>query len=286
MGLGNLVAQAVSSTSLKKILQDRYNLVEEAPWLTVDSRVRGSKFPEICPREEVLIAKDKLIRKRTIDPDFFLVLEIGKALHHQLQNSILPGAGVLFGEWECTRCGKHFGVKKPNTPADQYAVRRPDKCDRCENLSFQFHEYHFVNDEFRIDGHADGMLSIPGMNGLGIIEGKSISAKGAWQIRNVPQLDHVIQTHIYLWLSGLQWAKIVYWDKATFGMAGLVEHTIERDEETIERIKQSLRDLWSGLASGVPPLTRVCANAEAPRAKNCLVCKPCFETPAEEPKDE
>jgi len=286
MGLGNLVAQAVSSTSLKKILQDRYLTVEEYPWLTSESRVRGSKFPEICPREEVLIAKEKLVRKREITPDFFLALEAGKALHHQVQNSMLPGAGVLFGEWECTRCGKHVGVKKNGVPADQYAVKRPERCDRCENEFFRFHEYHFTNDEYRIDGHSDGMLSIAGLNGLGIFELKSISAKGAWQIRNVPQMDHVVQTHIYLWLSGLNWAKIVYWDKATFGMAGIIEHTVERDEETIERIKNTLRALWSGIESGIPPLTRICANDEAPRAKNCLVCKPCFETPAEEPKDE
>lgn len=286
MGLGNLVAQAVSTTSLKKILQERYSTVEEVPWLTVDSRVRGSRFPEICPREEVLISKEHLVRKREISPDFFLVLEIGKALHHQLQNSILPGAGVLYGEWECARCGKHFGVKKPNAPADQYAVKRPERCDRCESTFFQFHEYHFTNDEYRIDGHSDGMLSIAGLNGLGIVEAKSISAKGAWEIRNVPKLDHVLQSHVYLWLSGLQWAKILYWDKATFGMSGLIEHTIERDEETIDMIKSTLRELWGGLASGIPSLTRVCANVEAPRAKACLVRGPCFATTAEGPKDE
>lgn len=285
MALGNLVAQAASSTNLRKILQTRYALVEEVAPLTAESWMRGSKFPEICPREEVLVSVAKLTRKREINPDFYLTLEIGKALHHQLQNSILPGAGVLMGEWECTRCGMHYGIKKHDKPIEQYAVKRPDQCSRCENYEFRFHEYSFRNEEYRIEGHPDGVLCIPGMNGLGLLEAKSISAKGAWEIRNVPKMDHVIQSHIYMWFTGLTWTKIVYWDKATFGMSALVEHTVERDEETIDRIKSTLLVLWKGVESGIAPATRVCANAEAPRAKDCVVCKPCFESPAEEPNE-
>lgn len=287
MALGNLVAQAVSSTSLKKILQTRYATVEEVAPLTAESWMRGSKFPEICPREEVLVSIEKLTRKREISPDFYLVLEIGKALHHQLQNAILPGAGVLLGEWECGRCGMHYGVKKHGVKIEQYAVKRPDQCSRCEqtDAGFRFHEYTVTSEEFRISGHPDGCLSIPGLNGLGLLEAKSISAKGAWEIRNVPKLDHVIQSHIYMWLTGLTWTKIVYWDKATFGMGGLIEHTVERDDETIERIKATLTELWKGIETGIPPAYRMCANAEAPRAKDCVVCKPCFESPAEEHPD-
>ena len=310
MALGNLVAQAVSSTNLRKILQTRYALVEEVAPLTAESWMRGSKFltglgiftasslaseswmrgskfPEICPREEVLVSVAKLTRKREINPDFYLTLEIGKALHHQLQNSILPGAGVLMGEWECCRCGAHYGIMKRDKPIEQYAVKRPDQCSRCEqtDAGFRFHEYSFRNEEYRIEGHPDGVLCIPGMNGLGLLEAKSISAKGAWEIRNVPKMDHVIQSHIYMWFTGLTWTKIVYWDKATFGMSALVEHTVERDEETIDRIKGTLLTLWKGIESGVAPATRVCANAEAPRAKDCVVCQPCFESPAEEPND-
>lgn len=286
MALGALVSAAVSSTSLKKILQTRYETVEEQPWLTVDSRMRGSRFPEICPREEVLISEARLVRKREISSDFYLTLETGKALHHQLQNAILPDAGLLLGEWECARCGKHFGIKKRDVPIEKYAVRRPERCDRCEDShEFRFHEYSFSNEEYRIDGHPDGILSIPGMTGLGLLEAKSISAKGAWEIRNVPKLDHALQTHIYLWFTGLTWAKILYWDKGTFGMNALIEHTIERDEETIDRIKFALRELWEGIATGVPPAVRVCAAVDAPRAKGCLVSKKCFELPSEEPAE-
>lgn len=280
MALGALVEAAASSTSLRKILTESYTSVEEVAWLTAESWMRASRFAEVCPREEVLVSIRKLTRKREMDADLFLTLETGKALHSQLQNSILPGAGLLLGEWSCGRCGKHYGIRRPSEPIVNYAVKRPILCDRCEYTEFNFHEYNFYNPEYRITGHPDGILAIPGLPGLGILEGKTINPKGGWEVRNVPKLDHVVQSHIYMWFTGLSWTKILYWDKGTYGMSALVEHTVERDEDTIQQIKNTLRELWEGLRTMVPPASRICANPDAPRAKACVVCVPCFESPS------
>lgn len=275
MALGALVEAIASSTSIRKVLAAQLATVEEMAFLTSESWMRGSRMPEICTREEVLISAAKLVRPREIDSNAQLNFEIGKALHHQLQEVLLPSIGVLLGEWECTQCGAHYGVKKPWQKVGEYAVRRPEQC-RCENNTFRFHEYSFFDAEYRITGHPDGILTIPGLPGLGILEAKSISEKGAWEITNVPKLDHVIQAHIYMWFTGLQWAKILYWDKSVYGLAGLVEHTVDRNEETIDAIKATLVELWAGVASGIAPTSRVCAGPDAPRAKKCLVNGPCF----------
>lgn len=275
MGLGSLVYNASAPSSLKKLIEVQYTTVEDVAWLTADSWVRGSKLAEICPREEVLVSAAKLIRKREISPDLNMALEAGKALHYQLQNSILPSVGVILGEWECLACKLHVGKQEYLRSLDSVAVKRPDKCV-CGETAFLFHEYSLANEGYRITGHTDGLLSIVGVSGLGVLEFKTIAPNGAWEVKNVPKLDHAIQAHIYMWLTGLTWAKILYWDKGTYGMSGMIEHTLEQDDETIEMIKSTLAELWDGIRTGIPPVHRVCAHSEAPRAEACVVSKPCF----------
>jgi hypothetical protein len=286
MGLGALVEAAASSTSIKKILESTYTSVEHVAWLTAESWMRASRLAEICPREEVLVSIRQIPREREMTADGYITLETGKALHHQLQHSILPDAGLLLGEWSCERCGKHYGVRKPSEPVESYAVKRPHTCSWCGNDTFRFHEYSLYNSQYRITGHPDGLLSIPGLPGLGVLEAKSINAKGGWEVQKVPKLDHVVQAHIYMWFTGLGWSKILYWDKGEYGLVALVEHLVERNDDTIEEIKSLLDELWVGLRTQIPPASRICSDPSAPRAKKCVVCVPCFESSALPPKEE
>jgi len=279
MALGALaeIITSANSGSLKALIRESYATVEEVSWLTVDSMVRGSKFPEICPREEVLISVNELVRKREISADLFLILEAGKALHYQLQNSILPRLGVLLGEWQCEGCGTKYGQKDEEAlKVDQYAIKCPYQCEQCGSSDFKFNEYSFVNKEYRITGHPDGFLAIQGIEGLGVLEAKSISERGGWEVRNVPRLDHAVQAHIYMWMTDLKWAKVLYWDKAAVGESSLIEHTLERDEDTISEIKKTLMDLWEGIRTKKAPRYRICAGSDAPRAEKCAVGKECF----------
>lgn len=286
MGLGALAKAATKTkeeTSLKKLLREQYKTVEDISYLTAKSWIRASKFPTICPREEVLCSTGSVARTWEINADLHLIFQHGHGLHDRLQNHILPAIKVLQGKWICLSCGDMYGgpVPEMDVPVESWAVLRPDNCD-CGGEDFRFHEVKFCNDEYRFSGHQDGFLSLPQYEGLGILEAKSI--KAGWQIQNVPKLEHAIQVQSYLWLTGLEWGVILYWIKGDNGLAGLVEHHIDRDEDTISNIKNTLRSIWDGLDGGPLP-DRICPNAECPRAKKCVVSEPCFATPSGEVED-
>lgn len=275
MGLGSLVEAALKSgASIKKILKEEYAQVEDVPFLTRTSWLRASGFPSLCPREEVLCAQKKVSRTKKISADLNLIFQHGHGLHHQLQNEILPAVGILRGKWICNSCGTmHGGHVKEGVRVEEWAEARPDECRNCTSGDFRFHEVQLVNDEYRISGHCDGFLVLPGMPGMGILEGKSI--KSGWEVQNVPKLDHVIQIQTYMWLTGLKWGIVLYWQKGENGVAALIEHLIERDEETIMMIKDTLKSIWEGVDGGSLP-DRICDSPTCPRAKACAVKDACF----------
>lgn len=279
MSLASLVQGAGTTTNLKTLIQQRLKSSSPILPLTETSFLRASGFAEICPREEVLCSIKKVERTKKVDSDLELIFEHGKGIHARLQNSILPKLGVLLGCWVCLMCRNKIGEKQEGVPVEKWAVKRPNSCPKCgaDAEEFLYEEQHFESPEFHIGGHPDGFLLLPGMSGLGIIEAKSIGAGGAWQIKNTPKLDHAIQAHIYMWLCNLSWAKILYWDKSGNGVSALTEHTLEKDEETIDTIKKTVVEIWDGLKTGALP-ARICATAEAPRACACLVASPCFAT--------
>lgn len=262
--------------SLKALIKEKLYIEEEVPPLGKGSYVRSSSFPTICPREETICSIRNIVRKSEVKPDLMLIFQHGHGLHDRLQNHILPTIGVLRGIWECKAC-RHFhgGVVDEWTSPENWAVPMPERCEQCgENDGFEFHEEDLVDHEHRITGHCDGFLEIPGLEGLGILEAKSIGT--SWEIQNVPKLDHVIQIQLYLWMTGLKWGFILYWVKNEAGLNGLVEHYIERDEDTIAQIKKELKAIWNGVDSGVLP-DRICTSADCPRAKECAVSSICFE---------
>ncbi len=281
MGLGDVVAAAAGSKgSLKKLI--RLALVEErsVQWLDNDSYVRVSSLSNMCAREEVLAAKSKTVRASKVDADLGLIFAHGTGLHYVLQNEVLADTGALVGIWRCVECAKAFGKLEGAVGVSQTLVRKPKKCD-CGSEDFLYREQKFVNEEYRIGGHPDGFLILQGFPGLGIVECKSISSRRVWEVKDTPDLGHVIQTQTYMWLTGLQWGKILYWEKGGFGTSALVEHTIERDEETIDQIKLLLTSIWDGIKAGTNP-GRICSIKTAERAKKCPMVEACFAENADE----
>ena len=143
-------------------------------------------------------------------------------------------------------------------------------------------EVEFFDHNIRLKGHTDGFLALPGFSKMGVLEAKSI--KPGWTIKNVPKLEHAIQLHEYFLLTGLEWGVILYWIKGENGLDAFVEHFVERDEDTIARIKANVRGIRSGIMGGPLP-DRVCASADCPRAQSCVVSDPCFAV-AEETGDD
>jgi hypothetical protein len=248
-------------------------------------RVSGLSF--LCAREEILCARYDLPRKDEISADLSVIFEHGHSLHWGLQNRILPRMGVLLGMWRCACCGYVHGGREGaweygTFTAQEFASRqvmRPERCSKCKTpLSDEnclFIEQTFTHEGHKLSGHSDGFLKIPGLDGLGILEAKSINPKGASEMRMCPKLDHVIQAHCYMWLTGLRWAKILYWDKAGGGLRSFVEHTIEYDEGTVEQVEGLLRTIREGLSSKELP-DRICEVRTCVRAKACGAADYCF----------
>jgi len=114
------------------------------------------------------------------------------------------------------------------------------------------------------------------MSELGVIECKSISHKGAELVKGSPDFGHVVQLQSYFWLTGLKWGKILYWDKTVYGLPAIIEHFVEKDDATIDRIKELIRSFRDGLRTGKVP-SRICSSPDCKRAEGCALVKPCFD---------
>jgi hypothetical protein len=86
-----------------------------------------------------------------------------------------------------------------------------------------------------------------------------------------------------MWLADLQWGIILYWQKGENGVNALVEHFVERDEDTIDNIKSTLKSIWGGVAGGDLPI-RVCEKYDCKRSKGCVVRDKCFGKLENEPE--
>lgn len=274
-------------SSLKELVEEHFSDDRSEPFLVPGGGLRASAFADLCPREETLRAVYRVPKQRTIDAGLNLIFAHGTALHTALQNSILPRLpGVLYGRWECNCCHTvHGSVEDP--------VMRPEFCGPCGTDTFTYEEFKFWDDELRLGGHPDGFIKLDGRDGFGILEAKSISPQRAWKVKALPDMSHVIQSHIYMMFTGFKWAVILYWDKGGFGTSALIEHYVERDEDTIDQIKSAAKTIWGTLdpywaecqknwALGLPPPQqanfpeRICTSKDCPRAEECGVANLCF----------
>lgn len=279
MALGDILRDLSNSSSLTRIIEERFHQSKVKPPLDPKhGDLRASGIPNLCAREEVLCTRHNVNRNDIVDPGLNLTFLHGTSLHWGVQNVLLGPLGVLLGTWRCDDCAVKVGVPTKG-PIEEWAAPRPWQCAVCHGTSFTYVEHHFYSPQLRLSGHPDGFLKLPGHNGLGILELKSIGQKGGREVQDAPQIGHMIQAHVYMMFSGLQWAKIVYWQKSEFGMKALIEHPVERDEETIERIRDLVGSVWTGMEGGPLP-ERICANNTCPRAKGCVVASQCF---ADEP---
>lgn len=277
MGSTRVGAKAVSTEgSLKQLIRTHLGETREVLPLVQNGQLRASGLSGLCPREEVLASQLKLIRKDEVSAELGLIFAHGKGLHWVLQNEVLAHTRALVGIWTCLGCAKTFGALEPNLAEKHSFVPQPSACDVCKSTEFVYREQHFHNDEYRVGGHPDGFLVLPGMPGIGIVECKSIGSHRVWEVKHTPDMGHVVQTQAYMWLTGLKWAKILYWEKGGSGINALIEHAVERDEEAIEAIKSMLQSIWKGLETGELP-ERICAVSDCPRAKKCSVVQQCFE---------
>lgn len=285
MAFGKVVRAAKAPSPLIDLIRERFKSEEPQPPLTPNSYLRCSSLSSICPREEVLCVTNNVMRSQVVSVDLNLVFSLGTALHGILQNKILPSLGdALYGQWKCLACGLVTGGGTAGGKTLlETIIPRPTAC-ACGGREFLYEEASLVSEQYRLTGHPDGFLKFPQYQGFGILEAKSISERGAWEVKKTPKMDHVIQAQMYMWFTGTQWAQILYWDKGTYGINGLIEHHIERDDEVLADILSSIDGLWSSIkkfkATGEKVLPeRICAVQACPRAEVCAVAKQCFSEP-------
>lgn len=268
------------SASLREALATGVARVETNNPMKSGDLIRGSRLHEVCAKREVLMAKHSVATIRAIDSDLMLTFALGTGMHYAIQNEILAPTGILEGQWRCLSCNSVVGKSTSKQAADMISarVKRPDQCESCNGNKFLFEEYSFEDHELGLSGHPDGLLDLPAIStGPILLEVKSMAESQVWKIKTAPAVDHVVQVHGYMLLSGLSTAIILYWIKGVHGVKALREFIVERDEMLILRLKETLAQVRSGLqtldASEIP---RVCANSQCSRAEACPVKNQCF----------
>lgn len=277
MSLAGILQSSVGTGALLPLVEQAYAREESKPPLTPKSYLRASGIPMLCAREEVICVKNQVTRPNDIDAGLNLTFLHGTALHWAVQNKLLGPMKVLYGTWRCDACGTKYGTQpKEGGTSYTWAVAMPNCCSSCGSKELTYVEPEFVDHDLRLTGHTDGLLVIPGLPGMGILEVKSVGARYAREVKVAPQISHLVQAHVYMMFTGFRWAKILYWLKGEAGMSMLQEHHVDRDEEMIHRVQDLIRSVWSGIETGELP-ERICANNTCPRAKSCHVAAQCFE---------
>lgn len=276
---------AKSGGDLKALIRSAIPESRDKPPLSKDMWIRVSGLAMLCAREEVLCAQRGTVREDHVDADLMMIFEHGNGLHWDLQNRILPLTKTLYGRWLCGECGAYHGGRAEWSTEDfggfeDEQMLRPASCPACgavltsDNSLFQ--EQWIKDPEYRLAGHPDGFIRLPGMPGLGVLEVKSISPRGAYEVRNCAKLDHVTQAQCYMWMTGCRWGLVIYWDKGTGGMRGIIEHPIEYDEDHVEAMQNLVRDIWAGVAGEEKLPERICASDDCKRASHCSSVEACF----------
>lgn len=274
---------------LKSLIRSALPEERSKPPLTKDDWIRVSGLAMLCAREEVLASRLGITRPDNIDADLMVIFEHGHGLHWDLQNRILPLTQTLYGRWLCGSCGTyHGGEAEWEAPVKGFVesqILRPNTCPNCgapmTSDNSLYYEQWIKDPKYRLAGHPDGFLRLAGMPGLGVLEVKSISPRGAYEVRNCAKLDHVVQAQCYMWMTKCRWGKVLYWDKGTVGMKGLIEHTIEYDEDHVEAIQNLVRDIWTGVEDEESKLPeRICASPDCKRADECHCVEACFREAA------
>jgi hypothetical protein len=288
VGFGSLVAEATGATAteeaagttgLKDLILARYGRKEDKPPPSLDTfYYRASGLAYICPRQEVLQAKYGVFTRVRKPVEEIANYDVGTGMHFAMQNIILPTVGVMRGAWKCLGCARVYGEQIEGKPVYEVAIPRPEVC-QCGSKEFLYREYFLQDRTIGTGGHMDGLIVLPRYPGMGLFELKSISQNGAKKVRDVPQIEHVIQANAYMFMSGLQWAKILYWVKGVYAAdKNMIEHHLERDESVWGETKQVLHSIRRGMETGCLP-NRSCAHRACTRAQECPVLTQCFGDP-------
>lgn len=189
-----------------------------------------SQIAGACPRAAVLkhMTAGDASGRENFNPQVLRLFGTGTALHKWYQERYLGKAGVLFGEWMCSRCRSVVKGYMPKEPCScqQQLDFVPDYCKRNCGASAGFGEWrdpkkvqvrggcvwcgqnnerawgqwvyleiHIRDEELDIEGSTDGIVNIDGS--LWVLEIKTINARGFVNLTS-PYKKHKAQGFVYL----------------------------------------------------------------------------------------
>lgn len=113
MALERAFRKALSNRTLVRMIGDaaqRKGSIE--PLSSPDAVLRVSRVAEMCPREEIICARNEVVRNDNVSSDLAVTFAHGHGLHWVLQNALLPPTGALVGQWRCLTCALLHGDRK------------------------------------------------------------------------------------------------------------------------------------------------------------------------------
>lgn len=220
------------------------------------------------------------IKGQEKDPESFSfqrlnVFAEGHNIHSKWQGW-LHRAGVLEGLWKCSSQG---------CPNEWYGVS-PTECPVCQTTHPVYKEVPISNEEYRILGHADGIINDKAGRaiveiksvGLGTIryeapdlykqyQNKELTIDGLWKKVRHPFSAHVKQGLLYMYCTGIQEAVILYEWKPT---QEVKEFSIKFNKDLVQPMLDNCLRLMSALETTIPPMRPMWA--ESPKSSGCKFC--------------
>lgn len=234
-----------------------------------------------CVRKFALFETLKIAQKpQAISLTDALTYAQGDAIHDVLKARMVAAApDRVWGRWRCV-CG-HTVVEEPCTYAnvDQSVV-----CERCEFPTNVYVEVSMRDEEYKIVGNPDILISLHEHGALYVTELKSIS-HDQWRelVRPIP--EHVLQV-VFYWLlmrrKGYRLAdkvSVVYATKGWMFSGNPCKEFVIDPQHELPRLDRYLRyasQMIAFRAGGELP-EKVCTTPRDTMAKNCEVCTTCFE---------
>jgi hypothetical protein len=246
---------------------------------------RASGLPKLCPRMYALAMRDAFSIGTEVDAELGWVFGIGTAIHTQFQEEFLRNLpeGVFQGWWRDRESGAvikgdslALGHNGQFLPHGWVPMPKTGGSDR-----YEYVELSFRSAEYRFTGHCDGILVWPD-DGPEIFELKTINENGYAYVDpehgGSPKAEHILQAQAYMWMSGIDRARIVYFCKKFGKIDDMVcEHIVHRDDKIIGMIQAMLKETIAALDSGVVPDRLVeCRTKSSDRAKYCPAKASCF----------
>lgn len=210
------------------------------------------------------------------------VFEEGHAIHNKWQTWLWQ-AGVLYGNWSCETC------------TNKWTALAPDTCPRCADTAIYYREVPIQNDQYRLLGHADGIIE--DSHGKALLEIKSIGLgtirwenktlynaytsgeikfEDIWKNIKKPLASHIRQGSLYMYCTGIETIIFVYEWKPT---QEVKEFVVQYQPEVIKDILVGCSMVIDSLESGVVPSRPGWALDES--ANGCKFCpykKVCWNT--------